>query len=269
MTETKWLTIADASLLAAEMGLDRTHKTIRSWCRKADLIAEKQTTRTGDRWVTDRDSLITKINFELELKEQQTRTQYEPVQTGSNRFKPVRTSADQSGHVQTSADSSDGQDNSFRAGANLGDPQEDPSEQARIKELESKVMALSIDVGWRDKLLEKYQRENEKGQETLHAQARYIGHLENDLLGLGGKPNEKFLAAPTPKAFEPAEIVHPDQSSFNQNHSGELGILQAQYVIKFKYAKARGLHQRSKYITGWRRYNHSTWVYYGAQSRLS
>ena len=34
MKETKWLTIAEASLLASGMGLDRTHKTIRSWCRK-------------------------------------------------------------------------------------------------------------------------------------------------------------------------------------------------------------------------------------------
>ena len=220
MTETKWLTIAEASLLAAEMGLDRTHKTIRSWCRKGDLIAEKQTTRTGDRWVADRDSLITKINFELEFKEQQSRTLSEPVQTGSDQIEPVRTGSDQSGHVQTSADSSDGQDNGFRAGSNLGESQTDPFEQAKIKELESKVMALSIDVGWRDKLLEKYQRENEKGQETLHAQARYIGHLESDLLALGGKPNEKFLAAPTPNTYEQPEIVHPDQSSFYQNHSG-------------------------------------------------
>jgi len=109
MTETKWLTIADASLLAAEMGLDRTHKTIRSWCRKGDLIAEKQSTRTGDRWVADRDSLITKINFELEFKEQQS--------------EPVRTSSDQSGHVQTSANAFDGQNIGFQAGANLGEPQ--------------------------------------------------------------------------------------------------------------------------------------------------
>ena len=101
MTETKWLTIAEASLLASEMGLDRTHKTIRSWCRKGDVIAEKQTTRTGDRWVADRESLITKINFELELKEQEARTISEQVQTGVDRFEPVRTSSDPYEHRES------------------------------------------------------------------------------------------------------------------------------------------------------------------------
>lgn len=231
MTKTKWLTISEASLLAAEMGLDRTHKTIRSWCRKGDLIAEKQTTRTGDRWVADRDSLITKINFELEFKEQQARTLSEPVQTGSDRFEPVRTSSDQSGHVQTSANTFDGQKQGFQTGENPDEPEVDLSAQAEIKALKAKIMTLSIDVGWREEALKRLREDNEKGQETLHAQARYIGHLESDLMRLGGKPDQTFLSAPKPQEsvlksnpLEPEVVAPqrplPDQGSFYENHSG-------------------------------------------------
>lgn len=234
MTETKWLTIAEASLLATEIGLSRTHKTIRSWCRKGDVLAEKQTIQNGDMWVLDDGSLRTKINFEIEVRDQkeQAQTLFVPVQTGSDPFEPVRTSADLSAPAHTSAEPSGGYNQSVQGGVNLLEPQADPSAQAKIKELENKVVALSIDVGWRDKMLDKLQKENEKGQDRLHGQARYIGHLENDLLRLGGKPDQTFLAAPKPleqrteQAAAPdpeLEILqpqrpHPDQSSFYQNH---------------------------------------------------
>jgi len=218
MTETKWLTIAEASLLCSQMGLERTPKTIRGWARNEHVIAQKKSTSSGEKWILDKASLETKIKTEIEYRDQmkasKTRSDVsEPVQTRPNQSEPVRTGANPSDPVQTRSD---------------------PSAEAKVKELESKVMALSIDVGWRDKLLEKYQRENEKGQESLHAQARYIGHLESDLLRLGGKPDQTFLAAPTaqepkvaqapPLENEP-EIIqkqrpHPDQSSFYENHSG-------------------------------------------------
>lgn len=244
MTETKWLTIAEASLLCSEMGLARTNKTIRSWCRKGDVLAEKQTTQNGDMWVLDKDSLTTKIKFELEVRDQkeQARTLSEPVQTGSNPFEPVRTRADRSSLGETQKSSFGGYHQGEQGGANQPEPyheprrepKPDPSAQAQIRELENKVMALSVDVGWRDKMLDKLQRENEKGQDTLHGQARYIGHLESDLMRLGGKPDQTFLAAPKPKnsmaenavATEPhAEVIstprpNPNQSSFYQGHTG-------------------------------------------------
>jgi len=221
MTDTKWLTIAEASLLVSDMGLDRTHKTIRSWCRKGDLIAEKQTTRTGDRWVADRVSLITKINFELELKEQESRTISEQVQTGTDRFEPVRTSSDQYEHREAPQYNHSAENKT----PDRSEPRANPS----YNDLEQKVRSLEIEVKFNEKLSNEFKKQYLKGQETLHAQARYIGHLESDLLRLGETPNEKFLAAPQPKSYEPirpsAEIVniqrpHPDQGAFYENHSG-------------------------------------------------
>jgi len=221
MTEIKWLTIAEASLLASETGLDRTHKTIRSWCRKGDVIAEKQTTRTGDRWVADRESLITKINFELELKEQESRTMSEQVQTSADRFEPVRTSSDQYENSEPSKYNQSAENKT----PDRGEPNVNPSSN----ELEQKVRSLEIEVKFNEELMNEFKRQYLKGQETLHAQARYIGHLESDLLRLGETPNEKFLAAPQPKAYKPmkpsAEIAnvqrpHSHQGAFYENHSG-------------------------------------------------
>jgi len=243
MTETKWLTIAEASLLCSQMGLERTPKTIRGWARNEHVIAQKKSTSNGEMWILDKASLETKIKTEIEYRDQMkasqtSANQSEPVQTSSTSSEPVRTRADQSDRVQTRADTFGGYKQGSHGGANPSEtsrePRSDPSAEAKIKELESRVMALSIDVGWRDKLLEKYQRENEQGQESLQAQARYIGHLESDLLRLGGKPDQTFLAAPTPQepkvdqappAGAEPEIIqpqrpHPDQSSFYQNYSG-------------------------------------------------
>ena len=228
MIETKWLTIAEASLLAAEMGLDRTHKTIRSWCRKGDVIAEKQTVQNGDVWVLDKDSLITKVNFEIEVRDQKerTRTLSEPVQTGSDQFEPVRTSADRSRSIQARTKTLNGHKQGEEEDANHAEPQ-GISVDSQIRQLENKVMTLSIDVGWREEALNRLREENENGRDTLQAQARYIGHLESDLMRLGGTPDQTFLSAPKPQEHrtEPenapesnAEIVqpqrpHPDQTN--------------------------------------------------------
>lgn len=236
MKETKWLTVAEASLLCSEMGLERTPKTIRAWARNEHVAAQKKSTSNGEMWILDKASLETKIKTEIEYRDQVNANQ-----SHSDLSEPVQTRSDRSGHVRTSTDLSNPEQSKFEAhfgykqsvleGSNRDEPHiggsSNPTAEAKIKDLENKVMTLSIDVGWRDKLLEKLQRENEKGQETLHAQARYIGHLESDLLSLGGKPNQAFLAAPKPKeGREPSstpqsEILHPqrphpEQSGFHQ-----------------------------------------------------
>jgi len=98
------------------------------------------------------------------------------------------------------------------------------SEGTRVKELENEVMRLKIDVGWRDKLLDKLEADIKLGQETLHGQARYIGHLESDLLRLGGKPDQAFLAAPTPQKISGSDqtkqepVIEPEVVDHNRPH---------------------------------------------------
>lgn len=241
MTETKWLTISEASLLSSQMGLERTPKTIRGWARNEHVNARKKSTTHGEMWILEKVSLETKIKTEIEYRDQMKASQppadtSEPVQTRSNPSEPVRTCADQSGSVQTRPDAFGGYKQGRDEAANPPEPQADPSAQARIRELENKITALRIDLGWREKVMNNLTAENEKGKDTLQAQARYIGHLESDLMRLGGKPNQTFLAAPVPNSslspdiniqteVTTAEIVqpqrpHPDQSSFYQNHSG-------------------------------------------------
>ena len=216
MTKTKYLTVKEASLLCADMGLNRTTKTIRSWARQGHVKASKQTTQNGEMWVLDKDELITKIKAELEFKEQQEQVQTsvnhnlnpsEPVQTRADQFEPVRTGANPSEpfHTHTEIPGND-----------------------EIKALQSQIQVLQIDVAWRDKMLEKLERENEKGKESLMAQARFIGHLETKLERLGGAADQKYLDAPLPSpeentrettSFTP-EIIsrestppHPDQQN--------------------------------------------------------
>jgi len=84
------------------------------------------------------------------------------------------------------------------------------------------VQALTIDVRWRDQMLDKITRDNEKMFDNLQGQARYIGHLETDLMRSGGAPDAQFLAAPSTnknddakpgEAVQPSseERPHPDQ----------------------------------------------------------
>lgn len=227
MTEIKWLTVAEATLHSREMGLDRTPKTIRSWARNGHVLAKKQTTHTGEMWVLDQDSLITKIKSEIEFRDQQTAKQSnmasEPVQTSADTFEPVRTRSDQYEQQQTSSNPHDGHNKGYDHGTDPSERGVNPQEQAQIKALENEIMRLKIDVGWRDQYISKITSENDKGQESLHAQARYIGHLESDLLRLGGKPDEKFLAAPTPKnrEEETAPVVEPEIVNDTRPHPNQ------------------------------------------------
>ena len=61
---------------------------------------------------------------------------------------------------------------------------------------------------------------NEILLDEVKGQSRYIGHIETNLIKLGGKTDQAFLKAPVPKSARPeeAEIIsqaetHPDQSN--------------------------------------------------------
>jgi len=210
MNETKWLTIAEASLLARKMGLDRTNKTLRSWCRGDHVTAEKQTNRTGEIWVINRESLITKIKSEIEFRDQERGTNSvppmsEPVQTRTDLFEPVQT------------------------GTNEGEPRSQQGFHEADENLKAEIASLRMEVKFNEKLADQFKKEYLKGQEALQAQARYIGHIETHLAQIGQTPDPTFLKAPVPSfgASEqtenrsqmpapeiiPNERPHPDQSN--------------------------------------------------------
>ena len=100
-------------------------------------------------------------------------------------------------------------------------PKADTDAQEKIRSLESKVMELSIDVRWRSQALDQLKSENERLLENLHGHARYIGHLEADLMQLGGHPDQQFLAAPKVKTnagVEEATATRPDPALANRPH---------------------------------------------------
>jgi len=211
MQEHKWLTVDEAALLCTQMSLNRTKKTIRSWARNDHVKSTKQTTQHGEMWVLDRQELTAKIKAEKEFAEQHKQVQTgadlsEPVQTGSNPSEPVRD------------------------GSNDNEQSKQPDFQGKIRSLETKVMELTVDVRWRSQALDQLKKDNERHLETMHGQARYIGHLESDLLRLGGKLDQQFLAAPNVKSAQSEETAltstsnahiveptrtHPDQSNLS------------------------------------------------------
>ena len=98
----------------------------------------------------------------------------------------------------------------------------DPSEPVLaelISELESKVRSLEIDKAVRDKHVEFLSKQNDEGQKNLLSQSRYIGHLETQVLQLGGKPDAKFLQPPTAQSEPEFEIQNPSQQPFNNMKS--------------------------------------------------
>ena len=205
----KWLTIDQAYLLCQEHELPRTKKTIRQWCRQNHVTGQKQTTRNGERWVLDEASLLVKIEAEKQMQASMTQ-----VQTGSNpseplagntfhngQSEPVQTGADQFEQVRTSADPSE------------------PVLSEQISELESKVRSLEIDKAVRDKHVEFLSKQNDEGQKNLLSQSRYIGHLETQVLQLGGKPDAKFLQPPTAQSEPDIETPNPSQRPFNSMNS--------------------------------------------------
>lgn len=209
MNQTKWLTVDEASLLCREMGLNRSKKTMRRWAQHGEVEAKKQTMQKTMRWLISEASLETKIQEELEFLEQQqaASTQAAPIAgQGSDTSAYDRTRADLGAYEHPKADNER--------------TQPDMAELDKIRSLKTQVQTLSVDVGWRDKMLDKLTRENEVMQENMHGQARYIGHLESDLMRLGGEPDQTFLAAPTVKKAGAGAVgtavinePHPDQQN--------------------------------------------------------
>ncbi|MBK8082340.1 MAG: hypothetical protein IPK28_00085 [Devosia sp.] len=77
-----WLTVPQATLLCAQSGLPRTIKTIRRWAQRSsenpdqpEIIAQKQDTENGFRWLIERNSLDVKIAQELEFDRRATEGQ--------------------------------------------------------------------------------------------------------------------------------------------------------------------------------------------------
>jgi len=147
-------------------------------------------------------SLIVKIQSELEF------LQYKPdVQTGANLSKlvqtqpePVRMGADQYEHAQTRPHEREPERSSVN-----------PSK--RELELETQVRSLEIDKAVRDKQIEFFTKQNEEGQTSLLSQSRYIGHLETQVMRLGGQPDQAFLQAPVPHV-----PINRDQRPFEGVH---------------------------------------------------
>ena len=189
--QTRWVTADQAFQICHEHDLPRTKKTIRQWCRQGHVEAQKQTTPTGERWVLDEASLLVKIEAEKQMQ-----AQFAPMQRGANPSEPLQDNDFQnrmSEPVRPSAHTSE----PVHTGA-------DPSEQVRVEALESKLRSLEIDKAVRDKQIEFLTKQNAEGHENLLSQSRYIGHLETQVMQLGGRPDQTFLVAPR-AAHNPAQ----------------------------------------------------------------
>jgi hypothetical protein len=195
----EWLTVDQAFLACQEAGLDRTKKTIRSWCRHEHVESLKQTTPTGERWMVEKSSLAVKIRSELEFQQYQAE-----VRTSSNPSEPVQTKDEP---VRTRADEYE----QGRTGSNHGEPNGSGRDNdPELEELRSQVRSLEIDKAVRDKQIEYLTKENEKGKDNLLSQSRYIGHLETKVHQLGDRPDQQFLNAPIPGQEAETNIVEPD-----------------------------------------------------------
>lgn len=185
-----WLTVDQAFAACQQAGLDRTKKTIRSWARNEHVEAQKQTTPTGERWMVEEASLSVKIRSELEFQAQSqnqsepVRTTDEPVRTRTDAFEPRRTEANEGERQQTSAE---------------------------IEELRRELRSLEIDKAVRDRQIDFLTEQNAEGQKNLLSQSRYIGHLETQVLQLGGAPDQTFLKAPVQRDDVNATVVNPHQ----------------------------------------------------------
>ncbi len=195
-----WLTVDQAFAACQAAGLDRTKKTIRSWARNEHVEAQKQTTPTGERWMVEEASLSVKIRSELEFQTQ-SQNQSEPVQTGVNASEPARTEDEP---VRTRADAFE---------PRLTEANEDERQQtsAEVEELRRELRSLEIDKAVRDRQIDFLTKQNAVGQKNLLSQSRYIGHLETQVLQLGGAPDQTFLKAPVPREGSEAEVVNPHQ----------------------------------------------------------
>lgn len=222
MNETKWLTVKEASQYCFEMNLPRSTKSLRRWCAKEEVEAQKRKVANTEKWFIDRASLEIKIKEELEFLKHSDRpvSQTEPIAAHtSNMSGHDRTQADISAHDRMQADAT-GHERT----------QPDRLAQPQLRDLEDQILLLTHDIKWRDQVLKEQKNANQILMDEVKGQSRYIGHLETNVLRLGGNTDQAFLAAPVPKseASEPAQdhvemaapqIIqndkpHPDQTNF-------------------------------------------------------
>lgn len=84
--EQEWLSVEQAVVFSAELGLTRTPKTVRKWAERSsgvadgDVLSRKEDTPWGYRWQIEKSSLTRKVEEELELR---SANEIEQVRTGS------------------------------------------------------------------------------------------------------------------------------------------------------------------------------------------
>lgn len=72
--EQEWMSVEQAVVYCAELGLTRTPKTIRKWAERSsglpdgDVLARKEDTPWGYRWQIEKASLTRKVEEEIELR---------------------------------------------------------------------------------------------------------------------------------------------------------------------------------------------------------
>jgi len=82
---------------------------------------------------------------------------------------------------------------------------------ADTSKLQAEIESLRFDNATRDAKIEFLTLQNREWQQAMMGQSRYIGHLETNLMRLGGQADQAFLEAPVPERHMEPEIVNPDQ----------------------------------------------------------
>jgi len=216
-----YISCKQASQLCSERGLARSTKSIRRWCANGDIVAQKRQASHGEKWFIDRNSLEIKIREELEFLnhfEVSVASLKGLAQDDKNTSTHDWTQVDVSAHERSQADMS-----------KRDRTEPDRQNQQQIRDLEDQIMILENDIKWRSQLLRDQKNANTILMDEIKGQSRYIGHLETNVLRLGGKTDQTFLVAPVPKP-EPSghvedepemvtpEVIlndqpHPDQSN--------------------------------------------------------
>ena len=215
MSEIKYLTVKEASGFCYATSLPRSTKSIRRWCANGDIEAEKRPNGRTEQWFINRESLEIKIKEELEFLKQSDRSFSQPVNQNmqaSDMSAHERTQADISPHERSQADMS---------GHERIQP--DRQSQPQIRDLEDQILLLKNDIKWRDQVLKDQKKATQVLMNEVKGQSRYIGHLETNVLRLGGNTDSAFLAAPLPKSTpsegpqDIPELTNPEIAQ-NQYH---------------------------------------------------
>jgi len=203
MQDNTVLSVKEASLHCYKWGLPRSTKSMRRWCANEEIEAQKRQTSHGEKWFIERESLEIKIKEELEFLKHSEKPFSQPEQsarhtTDTHTFD--RTQADVTGHESLQSDTS-GRDRT----------QPDKQNQPQIRDLEDQILLLKNDIKWRDQVLKDQKNTNEVLMDEVKGQSRYIGHLETNVLQLGGNTDQAFLAAPVPKSGVSEDIKSEPQ----------------------------------------------------------